>query len=170
MILIPQPCPEPWDKMHPQGNGRFCDKCCKVVVDFSNWSTEKIAEYFSEKREGRTCGRFKSTQVSKPRFSFPVLGKSSRLVRFLAGLLLVFGPALFTSCGSDENEHLAGDVCYVPNDSIREAQRQDSIAKAHFTDSAEYARSHQPSVFSPEDSAHIADSLNRTKNHVRDFE
>jgi len=39
-IHIPEPCSENWDKMTPQGGGRYCLSCDKVVTDFTNMTTE----------------------------------------------------------------------------------------------------------------------------------
>lgn len=170
MISIQNPCPEPWDKMHPQQSGRFCDTCCKVVVDFSDCSTQEIENYFSLNTDRKTCGRFRLSQVSNANPVPPkTFRKPSRIVRFLAGLLLVFGPALFSSCG-DEEGHLAGDVCYVPTDSAKAAMKQDSANKAHFVDSSAEAEQHKPSMLSPQDSAAVADSLSKKKDRVRDFD
>ncbi|MGL4595961.1 MAG: hypothetical protein ACRCYO_00440, partial [Bacteroidia bacterium] len=42
VVQIPEPCSEDWNKMTPETQGRFCDKCCKVVVDFTEKTTTEI--------------------------------------------------------------------------------------------------------------------------------
>ncbi|MGB0868530.1 MAG: hypothetical protein ACPGSD_02940 [Flavobacteriales bacterium] len=62
---IPKPCSASWNKMHPNTQGRFCDLCSKTVVDFSNKSTQEIEQYFKENSNEKTCGRFRTDQLSK---------------------------------------------------------------------------------------------------------
>jgi hypothetical protein len=94
MITIPNPCHEDWNKMNPQEKGRLCDKCCKVVVDFREKTTEQILGFFKEKIGQKVCGRFKAEQVQPA--LVPV--RINRTRTFLAALVLVFGGLLFNSC------------------------------------------------------------------------
>jgi hypothetical protein len=122
MIQINSPCNESWNAMHPAENGRYCDRCCKVVVDFSNCTNDEIIGFFSENSGKRVCGRFKVQQVDRPK-------PKMRLSRFLAGLVIAFGGFLFSACGSGKDtEHLAGDVAYVP-DSAQVAKLKADSAK-----------------------------------------
>jgi hypothetical protein len=119
VVQIPDPCHESWEKMHPQANGRFCDSCCKVVVDFTNFSNQEIADYLKAKSNERICGRFKATQVHKtPETKTIQLNNNRRLWKlqqFAAALLLAFGSVLFTSC---EEEHKVGELEKTPGDQI----------------------------------------------------
>ena len=63
-VQIEDPCHEDWNRMTPQGVGRHCDACEKVVVDFSNKSDAYIANYL--KKHNNVCGRFKGTQLNRP--------------------------------------------------------------------------------------------------------
>lgn len=61
-IQIPEPCHENWDAMIPNGQGRHCGKCCKTVVDFSEWETADIFDYLKNNRH--VCGRIKPSQMT----------------------------------------------------------------------------------------------------------
>lgn len=163
MISIPKPCPMPWENMTRAANGRYCDSCCKVVVDFSDCTNEEIAAYFRANSGQRTCGRFRCDQVSVP-------VQRRRFSRFVAALLLVFGVQLFSSCSNDKPRHIVGDSAYV-SDSLGLVQQMQ--ARADSTREADnIAASPIPAEnrLSKEDSARVADSVARRVNKVRDFE
>lgn len=61
-LQITQPCREDWNDMSPKQQGRHCEACDTVVVDFKGKSREEIADYF-ENAEGRVCGRFSTEQL-----------------------------------------------------------------------------------------------------------
>lgn len=82
--------------MTPQEKGRLCDKCCKVVVDFTNMATEKVIQFIQERTSERVCGRFRPDQIVVP----VAQQQKHRYKVFLAALLFVFGGMLFTGCGS----------------------------------------------------------------------
>jgi hypothetical protein len=120
MIRIDQPCPEKWENMIPSSSGNYCDKCCKVVVDFSEKSNEEIVNYFTVNAGKKICGRFLNEQVERPKIKF-------RLSRFLAALVLVFGGMLFVSCNRNERSgHLTGDSICIDS-SYSAKMRADSI-------------------------------------------
>jgi hypothetical protein len=99
-IEIPEPCHEDWQDMTPQEKGRFCDKCCKVVVDFTNMATDKVIEFIQERKNDRVCGRFRPDQIVVPVAQKINRQYANRMKIFLAALVLVFGGMLFTGCGS----------------------------------------------------------------------
>lgn len=120
-LAIPEPCHEDWGNMTPEQQGRFCDKCCKVVMDFTTMPTEDVIRFISDRSSEKICGRFRSDQVSPP----PVFEKKNfsftgRMKVFLAALVMVFGTALFTGCGltgstrMQEKEQPMGTVAYQP--------------------------------------------------------
>ncbi|MCX6198901.1 MAG: hypothetical protein NTY88_06725 [Bacteroidetes bacterium] len=63
-ISIPKPCHENWSDMTPENRGAFCKVCSKAVVDFSNMSDEEVIRYFENKKQEKTCGRFRLSQLS----------------------------------------------------------------------------------------------------------
>lgn len=141
--------------MPVMGDGNFCGKCDKIVIDFTKYSDEELVNYFSGKKEKNICGHFKKSQVKLPKLKF-------RQSRFLAALMMVFGSLLFSSCGNDACDDDTVDGGIGPMmDSI--PQNADSIRKA---DSIEATTSYH---MSKEDSTKIADSIARTKNQIRDF-
>lgn len=91
-VRIPEPCHEDWAQMNPEGKGRYCDSCEKVVVDFTNFSSQEIEEHLT-KASGQSCGRFKQVQISNPTleghtfYRFPV----QRVRLFLMAFVAAFG-------------------------------------------------------------------------------
>lgn len=123
-ISIPKPCHENWNEMLPEDKGRFCLKCTKTVVDFTQKSKDEIKSFFKE-TSGKVCGRFLSNQIESPKIiSFVFLHK--RMTKFVIALYLVFGGLLFTSCsdksgtlGEPNVEHVKGDVVQdIPEETI----------------------------------------------------
>lgn len=64
-IHIPQPCTESWAAMTPASLGRHCAACQKTVVDFTQKTDAEILAYLTQ-TTGRTCGRFRATQLGHP--------------------------------------------------------------------------------------------------------
>lgn len=63
-IQIPEPCHEDWNKMTPVDQGRYCQSCCKEVVNFSAMTDQEIISFLSKPR-GKTCGNFSSDQLNR---------------------------------------------------------------------------------------------------------
>jgi hypothetical protein len=114
-LHIPKPCHENWEAMTPEEQGRHCGVCCKVVVDFTDMPTEEVVEYISTRSSQKICGRFRSDQVSVPKFTSSF---TSRMKVFAAALLFVFGSALFSSCRTRMPQHpeRMGEIEAVPVD------------------------------------------------------
>lgn len=97
-IFIDKPCSENWEAMIPEGEGRHCMKCCKTVVDFSNWQTEDIISYISKSSQS-VCGQINATQVTVPAYKEPdLLNKIARapvsFIRKVAAIIILcFGLA-----------------------------------------------------------------------------
>jgi hypothetical protein len=91
LLQIPEPCNQDWNKMTPQDQGRYCEQCTKVVLDFSNFTDEQIVAYL-QNNKGEVCGRkrMRRQQLNK---EYTFVYKSSHnfnssLLRYsLAGLL-----------------------------------------------------------------------------------
>ena len=59
---IPQPCHEDWNKMTPEGKGRHCASCEKIVVDFTTMTQKELIEFFQNPPQ-KVCGRFQKEQL-----------------------------------------------------------------------------------------------------------
>ena len=64
-VQIPQPCPERWDAMQPNGPGRFCASCRKTVVDYTALSDRELAQQLNQ-ASGDVCGRLGADQLDRP--------------------------------------------------------------------------------------------------------
>ena len=75
-IIIPEPCNKGWDNMTPNNNGRHCDTCDKVVVDFTQMNKEEIKSYFIQKSGSKICGHFRISQVepNRPKLHRKLIG------------------------------------------------------------------------------------------------
>jgi hypothetical protein len=105
-IEIPKPCHENWADMSQQEQGRHCDVCCKVVIDFTAMPTEKVIEIIAQKKSEKICGRFRNDQLHVNRAE--VKSPRNRYRVFMAALYFVFGGLLFTSCNSHKNTQMGG--------------------------------------------------------------
>ncbi|MCF3108477.1 hypothetical protein LL912_06785 [Niabella sp. CC-SYL272] len=63
-IQIPTPCHENWETMHPGENGRYCNTCCKTVVNFTNMTPGEISAYLVQYQSQKICGRFTEKQLT----------------------------------------------------------------------------------------------------------
>lgn len=104
-IHIPEPCHESWQAMQPQQNGRFCDSCCKVVIDFTAMTDEQIVSYLQSRKDEKVCGRFRKTQVNAPVQQVKPVRVKWQLQKFAAALWLAFGAMLFTACNKPAIEN-----------------------------------------------------------------
>ncbi len=94
-ISIPKPCHENWNNMTPEQQGAFCKVCNKVVVDFSAMSDEEVINYLEQKKEEKTCGRFRTSQLSPYELKINLHEVSRR-----PGMRLLFAAALFITFSS----------------------------------------------------------------------
>jgi len=62
-ISIPEPCSQPWEQMTAIEDGRYCDSCCKTVIDFRTMTDVEIINYFTAKNNA--CGRFNGEQLDR---------------------------------------------------------------------------------------------------------
>lgn len=104
-MKIESPCHENYQAMTPSNDGRFCGSCQKVVIDFTQMSTEQIKLHFQNTSEEQVCGRFKSVQLNKgnrlERFLWKLKDSIQHKVRFtparVAFLSILTGLVAFTS-------------------------------------------------------------------------
>ncbi|MGE8378088.1 MAG: hypothetical protein ACN6PN_07045 [Sphingobacterium sp.] len=62
ILQVKESCTADWGKMTAQEQGRFCGKCEKVVVDFSEMSDQEIVDQIKKSSKG-LCGRFYEDQL-----------------------------------------------------------------------------------------------------------
>jgi hypothetical protein len=128
-ISIPKPCHENWDRMTPQEQGRFCDSCCKTVIDFSGKSTSEIWKILKQNENEKICGRFRNDQLNKPvriELSYePFRNRLNYSQSFFLSLLIVFGSTLF-SC-TTHNDETIGEISLVFPDTAIVSDSMDSF-------------------------------------------
>lgn len=104
-MKIENPCHENYKAMRPSADGRFCQSCQKVVVDFTNMTERQIKHYFQNSRAEQVCGRFKSVQLNEgnklERFIWQLKEGIQTKIRFtparVAFLGILTGLVAFTS-------------------------------------------------------------------------
>ncbi|MBP6731344.1 MAG: hypothetical protein KA149_04755 [Chitinophagales bacterium] len=106
-ISIPKPCNENWNDMTPELQGAFCKVCSKVVVDFSSMSDEEVINYFERKKEEKTCGRFRASQLSpyEMKINLREVAASAGFRKIFAASLFIIFSSLFV-CKSDTGQPL----------------------------------------------------------------
>ncbi|MFB9109319.1 hypothetical protein [Flavobacterium gyeonganense] len=125
-ITIPKPCNENWNSMSPDKNGRFCNTCNKIVIDFTKMNNPEIQKYFTENSgEERICGHFKLNQIETTesikydklitRFSRIKIKPIKKIALF--SLSLVF---TLTSCMG--KAAVDGEPAVISNDTINESE------------------------------------------------
>lgn len=71
-------CSQRWEDMRPITEGeRFCDRCAKPVIDFTDWDDDALHAWFAARPE--SCGQFNLEQV-RPDL-LPVPGVPRELLR-----------------------------------------------------------------------------------------
>ncbi len=65
-LQVQTPCHENWQAMTETEKGRFCKSCAKEVVDFTQMTDEELLRFFTNKKEGNTCGRLYQDQLERP--------------------------------------------------------------------------------------------------------
>lgn len=91
---IPTPCSATFQEMTPVREGRFCQLCEKVVVDFSGMTDREVIAFVE--KNGKCCGSFKRGQLNREmvRPSAPFQSPLSRWVpaAMVAGMLTMVWP------------------------------------------------------------------------------
>lgn len=106
-ISIPKPCNENWNEMTPEQQGAFCKVCSKVVIDFSAMSDEEVIAYLERKKNEKTCGRFKASQLSPYELKINVrnIVTKGSFPKIFAASLFIFFSSLFV-CKSDSGDNI----------------------------------------------------------------
>lgn len=63
-IKIHNPCPENWDDMQDFPSGKFCDKCSKCVIDFTDKTDEQIQDILTIANGKEICGRISTRPLA----------------------------------------------------------------------------------------------------------
>ena len=103
LMSVPQPCHESWADMTPEGNGRHCMKCSKVVTDFTNWEQQDILAYIKANSATGVCGRFRAEQldtIEVDTFVQAVSYSRLSLSRSVAAILLAAIGIIAVSCNT----------------------------------------------------------------------
>ncbi|WP_288436003.1 hypothetical protein [uncultured Chryseobacterium sp.] len=63
-IRIHNPCPENWENMQDFPSGKFCEKCSKCVVDFTEKTDAQINEILQTANGKEICGRISKRSLA----------------------------------------------------------------------------------------------------------
>lgn len=80
MVEISSPCNRRFSKMPKTGNGRYCDACEKIVVDFTSMTNTELQNYLKNYTNEEICGRVKSTHLGTQNRFENFLFKSNQFV------------------------------------------------------------------------------------------
>jgi len=127
-LSIPTPCPESWDGMAPNTDGRFCGQCQKTVTDFTGMTNAQINACMQLNAGRKICGRFETKQLDSIIIQIPtqvMYSQSSFRKMFLLALLFSMGTTLL-SCADDFGNKQAIEKVVV-TDSIANPFINDSL-------------------------------------------
>lgn len=63
-IKIHNPCPENWDDMQDSPSGKFCEKCSKCVIDFTDKTDEQIKDILTTAKGKEICGKISTRPLA----------------------------------------------------------------------------------------------------------
>jgi|SRR3954469_5984832 len=89
-LRIDNPCLENWNKMLPSEKGKFCQSCCKHVIDFTNLSDKEIIKIISKSSQP-ICGRIRKDQQNQVIVAKKETSSISLTVSKIAASLLFIG-------------------------------------------------------------------------------
>ncbi len=108
-LSIPEPCHENWQHMTPKDQGRFCDSCAKIVIDFSKMTDAEVLNYFSNLKNEKVCGRVLPIQLEEP-ITMPN-GPKKKIFWYWNYLTLFF---MFFTKSSVKAQTTKGEVVSLP--------------------------------------------------------
>jgi hypothetical protein len=98
--------------MTPQGNGRFCKSCDKVVIDFTDKTPNEITNILSQQKTHLPCGNFKTADViTDSKIDKFVWSLNTRGFKRLS--LFILGVLIFTGCRTRHTRGML--VGYIEN-------------------------------------------------------
>ncbi|RSK46554.1 carboxypeptidase-like regulatory domain-containing protein [Hymenobacter perfusus] len=129
-VTIPQPCHESWAAMTPAAQGRHCAACDKVVVDFTRLTDAEVVAYLSQ-TNGRSCGRFRAEQLSRP---LRVTADAPVSRRWLAAALAVLGLGVAGPAGAQTKSTAPQEQRQLPSEAaVSTATAADRIIRGRVT-------------------------------------
>lgn len=63
-IKFQNPCSVLWESMQDDANGKFCDKCSKCIIDFTDKTEEQIENFLKKENGNEICGRITTKSLS----------------------------------------------------------------------------------------------------------
>lgn len=103
-LSIPNPCSMKWNELNPiNENHRGCDKCSRVIIDFSRMSDAELVKYLSENR--KVCGQFTKQQLDRP-----LIGEQKAYGFFKLKTLFMLPFLLFGAAVSAKNRNVPMNV------------------------------------------------------------
>jgi hypothetical protein len=120
-LQIAEPCHENWDIMSPVQQGRYCNSCCKQVVDFTQKSDKQILQILT-KAAGNTCGRFNNDQLGRP-----LLQNIPYSLRPYKFFLSAFIPALVITGSALSQDQLQGKVAVKTSQHFSDTLKGDTV-------------------------------------------
>ena len=106
-LRIEKPCHENWNNMIPEEQGKFCLKCAKTVVDFTNKTKDEIIDFFKKRNYETACVRTRSDVLEQ---TPGLIRMKQRLARFAYLLYLVFGSFLFSCNQPSAQNNITGKI------------------------------------------------------------
>jgi hypothetical protein len=125
-LSIPTPCSQNWDEMSMNEKGRFCDSCKKLVIDFTHYSDQQLADFFKSSK-GNVCGKLRNDQLHKSLHPAQQTNNYS-IPKFLVSAALTIG---FGNNVNADEKHM--EAIHVVANEEKEAEKNNSIAGADST-------------------------------------
>ena len=92
-ISVEKPCTENFENFRQTSAGGFCDSCQKEVIDFTTMTSKELLKHFSN-TSGKTCGRFKTSQL---KMYEPIMNNKTN-TNFVSRGIAVMGFSLLSLC------------------------------------------------------------------------
>lgn len=113
-ISVQKPCLEKFENFSQTSAGGFCGSCQVDVIDFTAMTSEELIKHFS-KTSGKTCGRFKKSQL---KMHVPTM-KSQTSTRLVSRGIAVLSFSLLSLCAVSNLQ--AQEVASIEKPTLTEA-------------------------------------------------
>jgi hypothetical protein len=132
-LHLDKPCTKSWKRMLPLKNGKFCENGECPVLDFTDWKKDDIHQFFADKANAGTCGRFKPEHADQVNFKgyitnyfdkgFTVKKIAGQPLAVFLGLTFFFNSA-FMECMVQRHScpSYGNDYSYLPAGSLQKQQ------------------------------------------------